>query len=405
LARAPHPLHLLAKPGFASWLLVVAAALLAYLQYLPALVLALIMAVVCRPLYEWLFHGLSRVEALRRRPALAHRLASACTQCLACLILVVGVLAPLTILSQNRKVILSSADSAYSAAREWSRSQIQALGSRLHIQEWNDFDALPLQGDPPPVASPGVFRERSLQDKLVELVSRPIPFLPFVLKTLGGGALLLGQLMIFVLALHFLLLHGRSFWEDVLLRCPPAWRGTLTSLGRRSRMVLMSTCVVHGLTALSAFLLALPVFWFVVGREHFVLMAMLAGCFQFIPLLGSATLLSLMTLYSFATGNAVAGWQCVFLAFPVIAGLPDLVVRPYLAARYGKVHSMTMLAGFVTGFEIFGLLGFVLGPLFLDLVVQFTNQVLGHHQAVKAPLRMTLSPAFPRRPAAAPAPD
>ncbi len=38
---------------------------------------------------------------------------------------------------------------------------------------------------------------------------------------------------------------------------------------------------------------------------------------------------------------------------------------------------MTMFAGFITGFEVFGILGFVLGPLFLDLMVQFTDQVLG----------------------------
>lgn len=72
------------------------------------------------------------------------------------------------------------------------------------------------------------------------------------------------------------------------------------------------------------------------------------------------------------------------IAVPLIVGVPDLIVRPYLAGRYGKVHSMTMLAGFITGFEVFGALGFILGPLFLDLIVQFTKQVLG--ERIRPPL-------------------
>jgi predicted PurR-regulated permease PerM len=362
------------KPGFATWLLILALSLVLYSKFIAALALALILAVVCRPLYEVLQHRLSRYGFLNRRPALSQGLASVFTQALACLFVLICVLAPVWVLSQNRRLIQISSQNAYAEAREWSRQELQALGGRLQIKAWNDFGELPAPDSAPPAT--GAPAGQTMQDRVVEMVSDPAPDLPLALKTLGGAGLLIGQLMFFFMALHFLLLHGPTFWKDVCLHCPADWRPTLMSLSHRSRTVLMATCVVHGVSAVSAFFLALPVFWIIVGTKHFLLLAMLAGFFQFIPLLGSVTLVSAVTLYFFAAGSLREAWECLFLAIPLIVGVPDLLVRPYLAGRYGKVHSMTMLAGFVTGFEVFGVLGFVLGPLFLDLIVQFTNQVL-----------------------------
>ena len=189
--------------------------------------------------------------------------------------------------------------------------------------------------------------------------------------------MLLGQITVFSLVLHFLLIHGPGFWRDMLSRSPSAWQGTLTALSARARTVVMATFVVHGLTALSAFLLALPVFWLIIGTKYFVLAALFAGICQFIPLVGSFTLISFMTLYFFAKGGLTQGCECLFFGFPFIVGVPDMIIRPYLAGRFGKIRALTMLLGFVVGLEVFGPLGFVLGPLLLDMIIQFTKQVRG----------------------------
>lgn len=380
-------------PGFKTWMTVIALALIVYFRFATALFLALTFAVVCHPLYDHLCRMLThprfpdrRRPGLRRlfaRPAYVERrhlvsqvIASVTTQLIAYAFVLVCVLAPVWILSQNRVVILKAAGGAYAQAQEWSRGRIQTLGKHLHIQEWRDFRSLPKSGDVAPPPASTSFDDQTMQDKVVEMVTRPAPFLSSALKTVGDGSMLLGQVMFFFMALHFMLLRGPALWQDILGRTPAPWRPTLAVLSRRLRTVLMATCVVHGLTAVSAFLVALPVFWIIVGSDHFLLLAMLAGLFQFIPLIGSATLVFCMTLYFFATGSVWQGWECLLLAFPLVVGLPDLGVRPFLSERYGKIHSMTMLAGFVTGFEIFGWLGFVLGPLLLDLIVQFSKQVL-----------------------------
>jgi predicted PurR-regulated permease PerM len=364
------------KPAFGSWALLLCLSLALYFQFASALLVALTLAVVCRPVYEKLYRLLTRFQVLKSRGAMARGLSSFITQILGAFFVLVCVLAPLWVLSRNRNVILEAAEGASAGAREWSRAKIQALGVRLDIPEWTAFAQLPVRGEAEAPAGVGILHEEPVQATVVDMLSHPAPFLPSALRTLGGWASGLGQLMFLFMALHFMLLHGPDFWQGILESSPEAWRPTFAHLAVRGRTVLVATCMVHGLTALSAFFLALPVFWLVLGAKHCLLMAMLAGFFQFIPLLGSATLLCLITVYFFATGLLREGWICLMVGFPLLVGLPDLLVRPYLAQRFGRVHSMTMLAGFITGIEVFGPLGFVLGPLLLDLIVQFTGQVL-----------------------------
>jgi len=368
------------KPGFCTWLAIIALALLTCSKFLPSLILAFILAVICRPLYEAIHRILNSPKFLKRHPAVAQGLASVLTQVSAYFFVLIGVLAPLFVLSLNRDMIVSSAQGAYAQAREWSRTEIQSVGERIHIKEWTAFKEFPAPDSGAHGPAPGIQEPQNAPSRLVEFVSRPGPFVPSLLKMLGGGAMLLGQTMFFSMALHFLLLYGPKFWRDMLIRSPSAWRPTLASLGGRARTVVMATCLVHGLTAVSAFLLALPIFWIIVGTKYFVLAAMLAGICQFVPLVGSATLVSLMTVYFFSTGAARQGCECVFLAFPFIVGMPDIFIRPYLAARFGKMLALTMFIGFIVGLSVFGPLGFILGPLLLDLIIQFTKQVRGGRQ-------------------------
>ena len=133
-----------AKPGFGAWVLLVLLAMALCFQFVPALVLAVVLSVVCRPLYESLLRRLDRIGFLRRRPSLSHDLASTFTQLLTGCLIAGCVLAPLWVLSKNREEITRCAQDTYADAREWSRGQIQALGVRWDIQEWTDFGDIPI---------------------------------------------------------------------------------------------------------------------------------------------------------------------------------------------------------------------------------------------------------------------
>jgi predicted PurR-regulated permease PerM len=141
-------------------------------------------------------------------------------------------------------------------------------------------------------------------------------------------------------------------------------------------MVLRSVYLNHGLTAIAAFLLAVPVFWLIIGPPYFFLAAVLVGIFQFIPLLGSSVLVAGLTAYFFIVGPCWKAWMCVFVAIPLVVGVPDLVIRPALARYHGRISPFTMLIGFLMGLEAYGLAGFVLGPLFLELFVCVTGIML-----------------------------
>jgi len=211
---------------------------------------------------------------------------------------------------------------------------------------------------------------------LKQVLFDPTSLLPLAVRTLTSLAVASVHVMVLLLIMHVSLLHGPDFWEHILEHTPPRWLVTLQRLGQRAKEVLKATYVVQGLTALAAFLTALPVFWFIVGRPNVLLAAVLCGGFQLVPFLGSGFFVLGLAAYFLLQGQDGKGWECLFVALPLVAGVADLVVRPALARSWGRISGVTMLIGFVAGMEAFGIAGFVLGPLFLELFVCFTAIML-----------------------------
>jgi predicted PurR-regulated permease PerM len=91
-----------------------------------------------------------------------------------------------------------------------------------------------------------------------------------------------------------------------------------------------------------------------------------------------------MTLYFFVGGQTDRAWLCLVVAFPLVVGVPDLIIRPLLARSQGKINALTMMIGFMAGIEAFGPAGFVLGPLILELFVCFTGMMLDRRSSGSA---------------------
>jgi predicted PurR-regulated permease PerM len=213
-------------------------------------------------------------------------------------------------------------------------------------------------------------------DGLRRALNDPDALLPFLIHTASFLAVAGVHVLVLLLIMHVSLLNGPDFWEHILEHASETWIVTLQKMGQRAREVLRATYIVHGLTAVVAFAMALPVFWFILGPPNFFLAAVLCFVFQLIPFLGSSVLVVAMVFYYFLEGQPMRAWECLFIALPLVAGVADLVVRPMLARSMGKILGVTMLIGFMAGMEAFGTAGFVLGPLVLELFVCFTAIML-----------------------------
>jgi predicted PurR-regulated permease PerM len=103
------------------------------------------------------------------------------------------------------------------------------------------------------------------------------------------------------------------------------------------------------------------IFWFL-GVHAAVLWAVLMAFLSLLPAVGSALIWLPVAIYFLVTG---ATWQGIFLiAFGVLViGLVDNVLRPVLVGKDTKMPDYVVLISTLGGMAIFGLNGFVIGPV------------------------------------------
>lgn len=102
-------------------------------------------------------------------------------------------------------------------------------------------------------------------------------------------------------------------------------------------------------------------FW-LLGIPAPLLWAVIMAFLSLLPAIGAAIVWAPVALYLLATGNI---WQGVFLIGygVLVIGLVDNLLRPYLVGQSTKLPDYVVLISTLGGIEIFGLQGFVIGPL------------------------------------------
>jgi predicted PurR-regulated permease PerM len=109
------------------------------------------------------------------------------------------------------------------------------------------------------------------------------------------------------------------------------------------------------------------IFWFL-GVHAAVLWGVLMALFSLLPAVGSAMIWVPVAIY-FLVANAV--WKGIFLiAFGVLViGLVDNILRPILVGKDTKMPDYVVLISTLGGIAIFGLNGFVIGPVIAALFI------------------------------------
>jgi len=90
------------------------------------------------------------------------------------------------------------------------------------------------------------------------------------------------------------------------------------------------------------------------------LLAMLAGIF---PIIGTALVWVPVVVYLILAGNAIPSIGITF--FGAISSTVDNFLRPFIVSKKTNMHPSLILIGMIGGIFLFGVLGFILGPLIL----------------------------------------
>jgi predicted PurR-regulated permease PerM len=160
--------------------------------------------------------------------------------------------------------------------------------------------------------------------------------------------------------LFFLLRDGRAMAERIK-EAIPLRSDQKTALFTRFADVVRATVKGGILVAIVQGALGGIAFWFL-GIHAALLWAVLMAFLSLIPAVGAALVWLPVAIYFLATG---AVWQGIGLILygVLVIGLVDNVLRPFLVGKDTKLPDYVVLISTLGGIEVFGLNGFVIGPL------------------------------------------
>ena len=166
--------------------------------------------------------------------------------------------------------------------------------------------------------------------------------------------------------LFFLLRDGRQVASAVRRAIP---LGEIYKQHLLSKFTTVVKATVKGNIAVAAIQGALGgfIFW-VLGLQGALLWGVLMAVLSLLPAVGASLIWGPVAIYFLATG---AIWEAAVLtAFgAIVIGLADNVLRPILVGKDTKLPDYVILISTLGGPALFGLNGFVIGPLIAALFI------------------------------------
>jgi len=209
-------------------------------------------------------------------------------------------------------------------------------------------------------------------------------------QAVASQAFTLGQntfefLVSFAIMLYLLFFFLRDGQELVrrIRSAIPLNEGQKRRLQLRFTRVVRATVKGNVLVAVTQGALGGLAFWFL-GITSPLLWAVLMAFLSLLPAVGGGIVWVPVAVYFLATG---AIWQGVALSVwgVLVIGMVDNVLRPILVGRDTRMPDYMILLSTLGGLTIFGLNGFVIGPLIAALFLSCWGIFTSTHQKVRLP--------------------
>jgi predicted PurR-regulated permease PerM len=173
-------------------------------------------------------------------------------------------------------------------------------------------------------------------------------------------------LFVMLYLLFFLLRDGdllsRRFRDAI-----PMKPGRQRNLAGRFTTVIRATIKGNLVVALVQGALGSLIFW-ILGVGAPILLGVLIALLSLLPAVGAPVVWVPVAIYLFATGST---WQAIALAVfgALVIGSADNILRPILVGKDTKLPDYVVLISTLGGIAVFGVNGFVIGPVIAALFV------------------------------------
>jgi predicted PurR-regulated permease PerM len=206
-------------------------------------------------------------------------------------------------------------------------------------------------------------------DQIADIVDFQVAQFQIYLASLGSQVPFLAiKAIIFFLALYLFVYRIEEIACEVVDHLPGRLSDALRQMSRVTVDTLYAIYVVHVATSVITFLIAIP-FFYTLGYGHVIFYSVMAAIFQLIPIIGPSLLMLFIGIYALSIGDIRGAALAALVGYPIVCALPDIYFRPVMMGRRARIHPVIMWIGFFGGLAVMGIVGFILGPLFLVLAI------------------------------------
>ncbi|MBU0546409.1 AI-2E family transporter [Patescibacteria group bacterium] len=220
--------------------------------------------------------------------------------------------------------------------------------------------------------------EKFWVDKFAETTKTVTSYIFITLKNLTQNSLTFMAMFIFMFyALFFFLRDGKKILTFLMHLCPLGdkyekilyYKFTSTA-----RATLKGTIIVGSIQGILGGLL-----FYVTGVEAAFIWAIIMAALSVIPPLSSAIIWLPAGIIMLVTGNIWEGILILSFGALVISSIDNLL-RPILVGRDAEMHPLLVLFSTLGGLVMFGVSGFIIGPIIASLFMAFWEMYDHYYQ-------------------------
>jgi len=183
----------------------------------------------------------------------------------------------------------------------------------------------------------------------------------------SAGEVVLGFFILFFV-MYYLFAEGPQILSGIRQISPLSKKhhdALLSNINNVVRGVIEGQIVLGLIQGLLAGLL----FW-ILGVPNALFWGFVTAIVSMLPVVGAFMIWLPIAIWLLLSGMIWQGVTLIIIGGAVISQI-DNMLRPYLVGRYAEVHPALVLIGVLGGMSVFGIAGFILGPLILALFVAF----------------------------------
>lgn len=209
----------------------------------------------------------------------------------------------------------------------------------------------------------------------------------------GQGALSFLASLGVMLYLTFFLLRDGTRIGQAIARAVPLRADLRTELVSHFTLVVRATMKGSVVIALIQGMIGGVIFW-LLGIEGALLWGLLMGFFSLVPAVGTGIIWVPVAIYLFITG---AMWQAAVLVGCglFVIGLIDNILRPILVGHDTRMPDFVVLIATLAGIDLFGLNGFIIGPVIAALFIAVWKLVAEVREGDEEGTEAQIAPAHP----------